>query len=43
LAQDAICGALGVDDSAIDQLHVYRALDRVNPRLDCLLWHAKGG
>lgn len=40
---DAIFGALGVDDRTMSETHLYRRLDRINPRLDVLLWHAKGG
>ncbi len=38
---DAIFGALGVDDRTMSEIHIYRRLERANPRLDVLLWRAK--
>jgi hypothetical protein len=40
---DAIFDALGQTDNRASQIHLYRCLDRINPRLDVLIWHAKGG
>lgn len=41
LMLDAIAHALGFDDGNIDELHVYRALDRQRPRAEVLLqWSA---
>lgn len=37
LLLDAVCAGLAVDDSQIDELHVYRALDRMCPRAEVLL------
>ncbi|MBX6770870.1 MAG: RusA family crossover junction endodeoxyribonuclease [Chloroflexi bacterium] len=42
LLLDAVSRALGFDDSRIDELHVYRALDRQCPRAEVLLtWSAR--
>ena len=42
LAQDAICEALGVDDSRIHELHVYRAGVSVEPRCEVTCWRING-
>ena len=38
LAQDAICEALGIDDSRIHELHVYRAGVSAEPRCEVTCW-----
>ena len=36
-----IFDALGMKDSRATEVHLYKRLDRANPRLDVLLWQAK--
>jgi Holliday junction resolvase RusA-like endonuclease len=33
LAQDAVCGALGINDRYVHEVHAYRGVDKANPRL----------
>jgi len=37
IAQDALCEALGINDNRIVEIHLFKALDRETPRLDCML------
>ena len=37
IAQDALCEALGLNDNRIMEIHLYKTLDRDNPRLECTL------
>ena len=37
IAQDAVCEAMGINDNRIVEIHLYKALDRESPRLDCTL------
>ena len=37
ISQDALCEALGVNDNRIVEIHLFKTLDRDNPRLDCTL------
>ena len=37
IAQDALCEAMGLNDNRIMEIHLYKALDRDNPRLECTL------
>jgi len=37
IAQDAVCEAMGINDNRVMEIHLYKALDRKLPRLDCTL------
>ena len=37
IAQDALCEAMGINDNRVVEIHLYKALDRESPRLDCTL------
>lgn len=37
IAQDALCEAMGLNDNRVMEIHLYKALDRNNPRLECIL------
>ena len=37
IAQDALCEAMSLNDNRIMEIHLYKALDRDNPRLECTL------
>lgn len=37
IAQDALCEAMGINDNRIVEIHLFKALDREDPRLDCRL------
>ena len=37
IAQDALCEAMGLNDNRIMEIHLYKTLDRDNPRLECIL------
>ncbi len=37
IAQDALCEAMGLNDNRIMEIHLYKTLDRDNPRLECSL------
>ncbi len=37
IAQDALCEAMNLNDNRIIEIHLYKALDRDNPRLECTL------
>ena len=37
IAQDALCEAMGLNDNRIMEIHLYKTLDRDNPRLECAL------
>lgn len=37
IAQDAICESMGINDNRIVEIHLFKALDRETPRLDCTL------
>ena len=37
IAQDALCEAMGINDNRIVEIHLFKALDREAPRLDCTL------
>ena len=37
IAQDALCEAMGLNDNRIMEIHLYKNLDRDNPRLECIL------
>ena len=37
IAQDALCEAMGLNDNRIMEIHLYKSLDRENPRLECTL------
>lgn len=37
IAQDALCEAMGINDNRIVEIHLFKALDRETPRLDCTL------
>ena len=37
IAQDALCEAMGLNDNRIMEIHLYKTLDRDNPRLECTL------
>ena len=37
IAQDAVCEAMDINDNRIVEIHLYKALDRESPRLDCTL------
>ena len=37
IAQDALCEAMNLNDNRIMEIHLYKTLDRDNPRLECTL------
>ncbi len=37
IAQDALCEAMNLNDNRIMEIHLYKTLDRENPRLECTL------
>lgn len=37
IAQDALCEAMSLNDNRITEIHLYKTLDRDNPRLECIL------
>lgn len=37
IAQDALCEAMHINDNRILEIHLYKALDRDHPRLECRL------
>ena len=37
IAQDALCESMGLNDNRIMEIHLYKTLDRDNPRLECTL------
>ncbi len=37
IAQDALCEAMSLNDNRVMEIHLYKALDRDNPRLECTL------
>ena len=37
IAQDALCEAMSLNDNRIMEIHLYKTLDRDNPRLECAL------
>lgn len=37
IAQDAICGALGLNDNRITEIHLFKAIDKDFPRMECEL------
>ncbi len=37
IAQDALCEAMSLNDNRILEIHLYKTLDRDNPRLECTL------
>jgi len=37
IAQDSLCEAMNLNDNRIMEIHLYKALDRDNPRLECTL------
>lgn len=37
IAQDAICDALDINDNRIVEIHLYKAIDTVCPRMECSL------
>ena len=37
IAQDALCEAMGLNDNRIKEIHLYKTLDRDDPRLECIL------
>ena len=37
IAQDALCEAMDLNDNRIMEIHLYKTLDRDNPRLECTL------
>ena len=37
IAQDALCEAMSLNDNRIMEIHLYKTLDRDNPRLECTL------
>jgi crossover junction endodeoxyribonuclease RusA len=37
LAEDAVCGALAINDRYVHEIHVYRLLSKDNPRLDIVI------
>ena len=37
IAQDALCEAMSLNDNRIMEIHLYKALDRDKPRLECTL------
>ncbi len=37
IAQDALCEAMSLNDNRIIEIHLYKSLDRDNPRLECTL------
>ncbi len=41
IAQDAVCEAMDINDNRVVEIHLYKALDRESPRLDCTLLTTK--
>jgi len=41
IAQDALCEGLGVNDNRIVETHLYKYVDRMNPRIEVLLAPAR--
>ncbi|MCA9470737.1 MAG: RusA family crossover junction endodeoxyribonuclease [Nitrospirales bacterium] len=37
IAQDAICNAMEINDNRITTLHLYKAIDKDSPRMECAL------
>ena len=37
IAQDALCEGLGLNDNRIVETHLYKHVDRTNPRIEVLL------
>ncbi|GJL61760.1 MAG: hypothetical protein NPIRA04_04140 [Nitrospirales bacterium] len=37
IIQDGICEALGINDNRVTEIHLYKHVDRENPRVDCEL------
>lgn len=37
IAQDAVCGALGVNDNRVTEIHLYKKQDRAHPRMELTL------
>ncbi len=37
IAQDSLCEAMNLNDNRIMEIHLYKTLDRDNPRLECTL------
>lgn len=37
IAQDALCEAMNLNDNRVMEIHLYKTLDRDNPRLECTL------
>ncbi len=37
IAQDAICNALDINDNRVGEIHLYRAIDALSPRMVCTL------
>ncbi len=37
IAQDSLCEAMNLNDNRIMEIHLYKKLDRDNPRLECML------
>lgn len=37
IAQDALCEGLGINDNRIVETHLYKSVDKVNPRIEVLL------
>lgn len=37
IAQDALCEALGINDNRITEIHLFKSLDRAQPRIEVSL------
>ena len=37
ITQDAVCEAMGLNDNRVMEIHLYKTVDRDNPRLECIL------
>ena len=37
ITQDAVCEAMGLNDNRVMEIHLYKTVDRDNPRLECTL------
>ena len=42
IVQDGICEALEINDNLVMEIHLYKHVDRQNPRVDCELSIEKG-
>lgn len=43
IVQDGICEALGINDNRVTEIHLYKHVDRENPRVDCELKVERSG